>query len=281
MDKEIIQDYIAGLEPTRTGLFLYYCLPYRKKVIMENLQRVFAGVLDQAEMIKLAQSYYSHLATSIKETILSRFQTVDAVKKAVIVEGEEHLYAASKQKKGILILTGHFGNWEYAPIGGLMQFPEYFGRFHFIRKTLAIKWLERLLFRRYFAAGIRVIPKKNAIPKVISALEKNDAVVFVLDQAASIKNKQGVPTHFFGQPVGTYRSLATIARATGAPVVLGTSYRRQDGRHVMSFLPAIKWQADPDGKKEIIQNTENYNRALETLVLAHPDQWLWMHRRWK
>ena len=281
MDKLAVQQTIAKLKPTLAGRFIYRWIPFRKKVIHENIQRVFQSVLNDQEQKKLAQCYYSHLATSVKETLLSRFQSVEAVKKAVQVKGAEHLFAASQENKGILILTGHFGNWEYAPIGGLMQFPDYRDRFHFIRKTLSMKWLEKILFRRYFSAGIQVIPKKNAIPTVINALERNDAVVFVMDQAASLKNKQGIATLFFGHPVGTYRSLATIARSTGAPVVVGTSYRDHHGQHVMEFLPMLNWISAENAKQEILLNTQNYNHILEKLVLAHPDQWLWVHRRWK
>jgi KDO2-lipid IV(A) lauroyltransferase len=97
-------------------------------------------------------------------------------------------------------------------------------------------------------------------------------------------NKVGakaVAVEFFGKKAGTHRSLALVARQSGAPVIPAVGYRRPNGRHVMKFHPPLEWINAEHHREEIYLNTLVYNQVLERFVLDHPDQWFWMHRRWK
>lgn len=227
------------------------------------------------------KSVYSHLATSLKENLLMRLTRQSTLCDKVEVLGYQHVLDVASEDKGVIILTGHFGNWEFAPVAGISKFKQFRGHFYFIRKTLGFKWLERILFGRYYRAGLRVIPKKHSLNKIFDALEANHAVVFVMDQHACIKAKDGMAVEFFGKKAGTYRSLATIAQYTGVPVVPASSYRLPNGKHILEFHPAIEWQAHEDRMQAVYQNTLAYNQALERLIEDHPEQWLWLHRRWK
>ena len=213
----------------------------------------------------------------IQLRFLSEKQLCDRVD----VVGAERLLAVAEQGKGVLVLTGHFGNWEFAPLGGILNFKQFQGQFHFIRRTLGSKTLERILFRRYFQAGLNVIPKKDSLQQVCDVLEQNHAVVFVLDQHASLVNRDGVAAEFFGKKAGTYRSLASFSRHTGVPVVPAAGYRRPDGRHVLEFHEPIAWVDYPTTQESVYRNTLAYNQSLERIILAHPEQWLWLHKRWK
>ncbi len=263
------------------GQFLYYCIPYRRKIIKANIDHVFGSSLTMVQKSHLMKAFYSHLATSIKETIFLRFMSEEKLKSCVEVRGHEHLLTIAAEQKGVLILTGHFGSWEFAPLGGILNFKQFQGHFHFIRRTIGNKLIERILFHRYYQAGLHVIPKKNALHKVSDALNQNHAVVFVLDQHASIVNRDGVATEFFGKKAGTYRSLASISRHTGIPVVPAASYRLPNGKHVLEFYEPILWQEYATTKESIYRNTLAYNQALERIILAHPEQWMWLHKRWK
>ena len=91
----------------------------------------------------------------------------------------------------------------------------------------------------------------------------------------------GIPVDFFGHPAGTFKSLAVLALSTGAPVIPASSWREPDGTHVLRFeepLPLIECE---DVGEAIRRNTRAYNAALERMLLRHPEQWIWMHRRWK
>ena len=94
-------------------------------------------------------------------------------------------------------------------------------------------------------------------------------------------NRDGVAAEFFGKKAGTYRSLASISRNTGVPVVPAAGYRLLNGRHVLEFYEPIVWQDYPTTQESIYRNTLAYNQALERIILEHPEQWLWLHKRWK
>ena len=248
---------------------------------MSNIDTVYGDALPPALKIRLAKAFYSHLATSIKEMIYLRFMSEKKLRECVEVRGHERMLAVAAENRGVLVLTGHFGSWEFAPIGGIANFNQFHGQFHFIRRTLGSRTLERILFRRYYRAGLHVIPKKDSLQQVSDALEQNHAVVFVLDQHASIGNRDGVAAEFFGKKAGTYRSLAIFSRHTGIPVVPASSYRLANGRHVLEFHEPIPWQDYGSTQESIYRNTLAYNQALEQIILAHPEQWLWIHKRWK
>lgn len=272
---------IKDMRVSLLGKFVYHCVPIRRRVVTENIKHVFDHVLTRQEQMHVAKAFYSHIITSIKEMICLRFLSERQLCDRVDVVGYERLLAVAAEGKGVLVLTGHFGNWEFAPLGGISKFKQFKGQFHFIRRTLGSKTLERILFRRYFQAGLNVIPKKDSLQQVCDALEKNHAVVFVLDQHASLVNRDGVAAEFFGKKAGTYRSLASFSRHTGVPVIPAAGYRLPNGRHVLEFHEPIAWQDHASTQESIYRNTLAYNQALERIVLAHPEQWLWLHKRWK
>lgn len=263
------------------GRMMYKYFPYRKSVIMGNIDKVYGTSISASAKTHLAIAFYAHFLKIITENIRLRFLSDARLKSLVTVEGVEHLLEVSAKGQGVLVLTGHFGNWEFAPLGGISQFKQYKGHLHFIRRTFGSKTLERILFKRYYNAGLRVIPKKYALNKIMDVLENNHAVVFVLDQHASPVNKDGIVVDFFGKPAGTYRSLAMIAHYTDVPVVPAACYRKEDGTHVLKFYPPIPWiQAESSGE-EILKNTQHYNHILENIILERPEQWWWLHKRWK
>lgn len=281
MQNSTLSQTISALRVSTVGRFLYHCLPYRRRVILANIEQVFAHHLTITQKERLAQAFYSHLATSLKETIALRFMNEQQLRKRVEVRGHEHLLNVAAANKGVLVLTGHFGNWEFAPLGGILNFKQFQGQFHFIRRTLGNKTIERILFRRYHRAGLHVIPKKNSLEQVCAALEQNHAVIFVLDQHASLANRDGIAVEFFGKKAGTYRSLASLSRHTEVPVIPAASYRLANGRHVLEFFEPIPWQDFPTVQEGLYHNTLAYNQALEQIILAHPEQWWWVHKRWK
>jgi KDO2-lipid IV(A) lauroyltransferase len=181
--------------------------------------------------------------------------------------------------KGALVLTGHFGNWEVATVAGLAQFPHMRGRFHFLRRPIKPRWLDRFVNWRFQRAGFGVLSKRGSLDSILDRLAAGDVVVFPFDQHAA--PPEGIEVDFFGQPAWTFKSLAVIALATGAPVVPASSWREPDGKHVLRFEEALSTIECENAGEEIRRNTRTYNAALERLILRHPEQWYWVHRRWK
>ena len=256
------------------GKLIYHLLPIRRRVVLSNLHRVFGSTLPDAEITRIAQAHYAHLARVLVEFLRQPWRSP-----AVRVDNIEAILRAHAQGKGVLVLTGHFGNWEVATVGGIANFPQYRGQFHFVRRPLHPRWLDRLVTRRFRRGGFGVLPKRCALDAILDRLAAGDAVVFVLDQHAG--GRDGVEVDFFGHPAGTFRSLAILALATGAPVVPTATWREPDGRHVLRFEEALPVIEHEDTNAAIRANTRAYNAALERLVLRHPEQWFWVHRRWK
>ena len=126
----------ARIEPSRAGRFIQRFLPLRGEVVMANLRRVFGDAVSEAEIARLAAAHYGHLWSLFGEFI--RFRWLKPAQKMALVrvEGLDTFLAAREQGKGILILTGHFGNWEVSTTAGLELFPEMRGKFHFVRRPL-------------------------------------------------------------------------------------------------------------------------------------------------
>jgi len=261
------------------GRFLFRIFPLRRKVILANLNRVYGDTVAPGEIVRLAQAHYGHLWRLFGEFLKFRWLSQARKTALVRVENIEGLVAAVNQGKGVLVLTGHFGNWEVATIAGIGNYPEVRGRFHFVRRAIKPKWLDALVTRRFNQAGFGVLPKRGSLDAILATLAAGDMIVFPFDQHA--RPPDGIEVDFFGHPAWTFKSLAIIALATGAPVLPATSWREPDGRHVLRFEDALSPIELPNTNDAIRANTRAYNATLERLILARPEQWYWVHRRWK
>jgi KDO2-lipid IV(A) lauroyltransferase len=275
---------IAWADPKVTpapwfGKLIYHCLPLRRGVVMGNLRRVFGEVLPEAELQRLAQAYYAHFIRFLLEIIRLPFMSASQRKSWIRVENMESPIQAHEQGKGLLMLTGHFGNWETATVAGLGQYPKYRNLFHFVRRPLKPRWLNDFVTRRFQKAGFGSLAKRGSLDTILELLSGGAIIGFVMDQHAGPKD--GVVVDFLGQPAGTFKSLAVLALSTRTPVIPACSWREPDGTHVLRFedpLPLIECE---DTGEAIRRNTRAYNAALERMLLAHPEHWIWMHRRWK
>jgi KDO2-lipid IV(A) lauroyltransferase len=269
----------ARAEPSAAARLLYRLLPLRRAVVLENLQRVYGERVDATEITRLAQAHYGHLGRLLWEFLWYPWLPRSRKLAMVQVQNLDALLAAHALGKGVLVLTGHFGNFEVATSAGLASFPEAQGRFHFVRRPIRPEWLDRLVTRRFRKAGFGVLPKRGGLDAILDRLAAGDLVVFPFDQYAH--RKDGVLVEFFGHPAGTFRSLAVIALSTGAPVVPASCWREADGSHVLRFEQALFATEHADANEAIRLTTQAFNRALELLIVRRPEQWWWVHRRWK
>lgn len=257
---------------------LHALLPIRRRVVRENLRHVFGDVLEPREQRELARAYTLHFVRSFLEWL--RVPWIAAARRPrVRVENLEAALAAHREDRGLLFLTGHFGNWEVASVEGLAQLPRYRGRIHVIRKRLNPRWLDRLVSRRMEAVGLGTLPRRDALDTVQELLARGDVVSFVYDQFA--RGNSGLRVPFLGQEAATLRSLAILSLAGGTPVVPVGSWREPDGGHVLRFGEPLEPVSCAEAGEAIWCNVRRYNRELERILLRQPEQWIWMHRRWK
>jgi KDO2-lipid IV(A) lauroyltransferase len=261
------------------GKMLYYLWPFRRQVVLGNMRRVFGDVLSEEEIRHLAQAYCAHFGRFLIEFVRLPRMSPEQHQAWVRVENVQIPIREHEKGKGILLLTGHFGNWEVATVGGISQFPQYRGLFHFVRRPLKPQWFNDFVTRRFRRSGFGTLSKRGSLETILELLSQGAIVVYVLDQHAG--GGDGIPVDFLGHPASTFKALAILALNTGAPVIPSTCWREPDGSHVLRFEEPLPLIECDDIGEAIRQNTRSYNATLERMLLRHPEQWIWMHKRWK
>lgn len=191
------------------------------------------------------------------------------------VEGVDHLHGVMRRYGRALVLSAHLGNWELlAAAHRVAGYP-----LAVVVRPLDVPWLNALAVRFRQKAGVELIAKRGALRPVLRALEAGRLVAVLLDQNASRSDGLFVP--FFGRLASTSRSLAVLSLRTGTPIVPIFIRREAGHRHRVSIHPPL---ADvPDGPLEarVAAVTARCAEAIEAAIRAMPDQWLWMHNRWR
>lgn len=260
---------------------LFYLLDRRdRRIALHNLGIAFPD-RTPAEHRALLRASVRNLGRTAAEICHLASLTPDTVREYVTIEDPARWQAALDRahERGTVILTGHFGNWEVSTTAGLALFPEMRGKFHFVRRPIKPAWLDRLVTRRFEKAGFGVFSKRDSLDAMLACLAQGDAVVLPFDQHAGPPD--GIAVDFLGHPAWTFKSLAIIALSTGAPVLPASSWREPDGRHVLRFEAPIPAVEHASTNEAIRLTTGAYNAELERLVLRRPEQWYWVHRRWK
>jgi Kdo2-lipid IVA lauroyltransferase/acyltransferase len=203
---------------------------------------------------------------------VARFPQIDKrnVHEWIEYEGFEHFAAAKERGKGVLFATAHMGNWELSAFAhALMAEP-----MHIVVRPLDNPKVNGLLERRRTLAGNRIIEKKDAARSIVRALHQNEAVGILVDQNANLS--EGVFIDFFGRTACAGVAFARIANRTGAAVIPGFAlWCEKRHKYVLKFFPPVEMSGDDQ------VDTQDIHRILESIVREHPDQWLWIHRRWK
>ena len=244
-----------------------------RRVALDNVRQAFP---DRPEgwVRKLVRANFEHLGTTVCEFLGSHRVTREELLSRYRFEGDEHAEAALSEGKGLLVLTAHLGNWELA--GTAVAAKGY--RFHAIGRRIANPWVDRHVRALRERFGARVIPHRNAVRPVLRVLREGGIVAFLMDQRAL--RDEAVPSRFFGRPVATNRGLATLALRTGTPVI--PVFGRRDGEvHVLRVGPALEPPRGGTLEDRIVRYTRLFDGAIEQAVRECPEQWFWVHRRWR
>ncbi len=185
-------------------------------------------------------------------------------------EGMEHFEKAIREGRGVLFATAHLGNWELSAYAhALLASP-----MNVIVRPLDNPLIDRLVERRRGHSGNRLVLKKDFARAILKALAANEAVGILIDQNAS--PDAGVFVDFFGIPACAGAGFAKIAAHSGAAVIPGFAlWSAEERRYVLRFYPRVPITGDA------ARDTQTLQAKLEEVIRAHPDQWLWIHRRWK
>jgi KDO2-lipid IV(A) lauroyltransferase len=255
----------------RLGDFAWAALPRRRVVVLDNLALAFGDERTRDELVGIGRRCFQHLGMSLVESCTFLFRSPAILLRRVEVRGAEHVEAAAAQGRGILLLTAHLGNWELlAASHALEKWP-----LSVMIRPLDSALLDPLIERFRLRSGVELIAKRHGLRDALDALRRGRMVGILLDQNAS--RREGVFVPFFGIPASTSRGMAVIALRSGAPVLPVFIRRLPGGRHVVQLEPPVPAPSDGDA----VAYTAAFNRAIEAAIRQAPEQWFWLHRRWK
>ncbi|MGH9540532.1 MAG: lysophospholipid acyltransferase family protein [Terriglobales bacterium] len=232
--------------------------------------------LSEGERRRILRRLYRHLGRQLAEFCLFPRYRRESVAALVETAGLEHYLAARAAGRGVLILTAHLGAWEVSSfVHSLNGYP-----LKFVIRPLDNPYLNAMVNRSRGLHGNQPIGKRDFARQLIQAMHANETVGILLDQNSS--PPQGVFVPFFGVAACTAVGLAKIALRTGAAVVPGfTVWEEAKRKYVLRFEPALPLVSSGDEEADVLANTAAYAAVLERWIRRYPDQWLWVHRRWK
>jgi len=251
-------------------------LRFRRQLVQKHLDMAFPE-LDVSARTALSRRVYRHLGLLFVELLALPRLRPRTLARLVSIRGTENVRSALAEGRGVLILAAHVGNWEL----GLAATQRLGIESRTVVKEIKGQLGQYAAARIRGAHGVQAVIRRGALKAILATLRDRGVVGFVLDQ--NVTADEGVFVEFFGRPACTLPGLAVIAQRSGAPVVPIVMYRDPDLRHHhVEFLAPVPW-ASLGGSRDadIRHNTQRYTRIIETMIREHPEQWLWLHRRWR
>jgi KDO2-lipid IV(A) lauroyltransferase len=246
---------------------------YRAQTI-ENLTRAFGKEKSPAEIRRIAVKVFENLGRNAAELINFPKITRENVDRFVKIEGMETVDASFARGKGTIILAAHFGNWEIT--GLIFRIKDYPGRT--IGKKIYFykydNWLNSL--RR--AQDINVIYRDESPRKMLKVLKENKILGIVADQ--DVDSVDGVFVNFFGTPAYTPLGPVVLGKATGA-LIIPVFVIREGSRHRFVVEKPVELVDTGNKDADVVTNTQRWSDVVESYIRRYPEQWVWMHRRWK
>jgi len=246
-----------------------------RQVGMRNLELAFPEK-SKAERARTLRGVFTSLGRQLAEVCQFPKYTLDNVEQVVVYDGLENYERAYARGKGVLFLTAHFGGWELSAFTHSLH-----GHWmHIVMRPMDNPYLDRLIQRYRTMYGNKTVSKDDFVRGLLAAMKAGEAVGILMD--TNMTPPQGVFVNFFGIPACTASGLARIALRTDAAVVPGfTIWDESLGKYRLRFDPALALVRTGDLEADILANTQKFTAVIEDYVRKYPEQWLWVHRRWK
>jgi Kdo2-lipid IVA lauroyltransferase/acyltransferase len=262
-----------------TAIFLarlvYWFHPRLRRVGMRNLELAFPQKT-RRERARILRGEFTSLGRQLAELCQFPRYTLKNINQIIVFDGFENYERAAARGKGVLLFAGHFGGWELSAFAlSLHGFP-----MHAVMRGMDNIYLDRLIRDYRSMHGNKTVDKNDFVRGLLSAMKKNEVVGLLMD--TNMTPPQGVFVDFFGIPACTASGPARIALRTDAAVV--PTFAIWDPalrKYRLQFSPAVNLVRTADTEADILANTQLFTQVIEDYVRRYPDQWLWVHRRWK
>lgn len=257
------------------GQLVYLLHSKLRRVGMRNLALAFPDKTPR-ERRHILRGEFTSLGRQLAEVCLFPRYSRENVRQIVVYDGFENFERAQALGKGVLYLTAHLGGWELSAFShSIYGYP-----LHVVMRGMDNPYLDRFVQGLRTMHGNRAVDKDNFVRGLLSAMKAGETVGILMD--TNMTPPQGVFVDFFGIPACTASGLARIALRTNAAVVPGfTLWDRALGKYRLRFDPALTLVRTGDEEADIVANTALFTKVIEQYVRRYPDQWLWVHRRWK
>ena len=256
-------------------------VPVRRRLLHDNLRIAFPDMSD-AECQNVIRKMWEHLLLMGIEVALARrrirdFNWTDHIR---LVDAEP-LLSLLHQDRPVILVTGHFGNFEIGGFSlGVLTYPS-----HTVARTLDNPYLHQFIKDFRESTGQYLISKNGGAPEIVRVLEQNGLMAFLVDQSAG---RKGCIVNFFNKPASTFKAIAVLSLQFNAPIVVCYPLRQQDESgqfkmlhfemHITEILDPLDLPPEIQNVKEI---TQWFTHALESGIRTCPEQYWWLHRRWK
>jgi KDO2-lipid IV(A) lauroyltransferase len=245
----------------------------RREVTLENLRVAYPDLSISARK-EIAKNAYRNLGIVFAEMLYLRFAGRSAIVKNIRVDNADFFRDALAKNMGLIVVAGHFANWEWLALGGSLVLEK---NFAIVRKNIRTSFTERFLERMRIRTGNTLINSAD-IRSMYRVLQNHGCIALLADQSAP-----GESTHviFFGKNVPTFEGPARLALRTNAPMLFAECLREQTGKYVITFREIPFDDLKGDSPENIHELTFRHTHLLEKMIRRNPEQWLWQHRRWK
>ena len=256
------------------GKLLYAVDKKHRELAFSNMKLSFPQKPED-ELKSNVRTVFINMGRSFVEFLFNpKFRDKKRLFNTVKVEGEENLKSALAKGKGVLVIVPHFGNWE---LGG-MVYPHLFPCMA-IAFPQSNPFTDKMIVKYRQMTGLRVVYTGDSVKEILRTLKRNEGVGLLADQDAAF---DGVFVDLFGRKAGTKKGPAVLALKTGAPLLVTFMVREKDSfHHRMIIEKEIELQRTGDYEADVLLNTQKWAKLLEDYVRKYPDQWLWVHDRWK
>jgi Kdo2-lipid IVA lauroyltransferase/acyltransferase len=247
---------------------------FRKAVTFDNLEKAFPGI-SREERNRIALGAFRNYGMSVVEMLWSGGASEETLRSAVTTNNAEVVSEALTRGKGVLLLSAHFGPWEFLVTGLRLRLGV---PFTMIVQHQRNGRIDAVIDRNRSRFGNVTIPMGPSVREVLKALQAGRVVALLGDQSGS---RESVYVDFFGRPAATHRGAAAFSLRTGAPIVMAFLVRQADGTAEAVFEELDRSGLNEYTEENIVELTRRHTALLEQYVRRYPELWLWMHKRWK
>lgn len=255
------------------GFIFFHFIPIRKKVVLKNLQIAFPQ-LEEKYLIRLAKRAFYNLFTILIEILYIPYLKEDEIKSQVKIKNPEIIENERLKKKGIILTSAHFGNWELLAIASALNLNTHFS---VIIKPLRNPYVDNFINHWRTKYGNKIIPMGISVKNIFKELRENNIVALLADQRASLNS---IEMEFFNKITHVYDGPAVMSLRTEAPLIFAIAIRQKDYTYLVELTKIEVPDIEDETEKSYLM-TKKYISLLEDFIRLYPDHWFWFHDRWK